>query len=383
MRIAVLAYNLIGAGGLSVGKNIVALLPKIAPNWELLMLVPKGRMYNLHENMSNVSVLEIPRTGLIKRLIFEKITLPNIVKSYHLDVVLCLGNIGLHHPPCKQAILIHQPQLVYPSKNYGMVPPLDRAKMWSIKRWVKKSLRHTDLIFCQTPVMRDRFSKVFSYPTEHIKIMPNAVSEFAKTEYSPENIPDVFKNNNNFKFFFLTRYYPHKNLEVLINLFRDHQDTLRDVQCIITISPDCANAQRLLSQIQKYNLQKHIVNVGPLKQTELAAYFHNSDAMLFPTLLESFSGTYLEAMHFGLPILTSDLDFAHYICDDAAIYFNPWNPNDIAEKITRIKNNALCRNKLVTKGQKRIGSFFKSWESIVTDIVHELEVLAKGNIAEK
>jgi glycosyltransferase involved in cell wall biosynthesis len=375
MRIVVLAYNLIGAGALSVGKNIVDQLPKIAPNWELLMLVPEGRMYNLHENLSNVSVLEIPRTGLIKRLIFEKITLPKIVKSYHPDVVLCLGNIGLHHPPCKQAILIHQSQIVYSSDHYGPIPLMDCVKMWLIKRWVKKSLRHTDLIFCQTPVVRDRFSKVFSYPTEHIKIMPNAVSEFAKTEYSPENIPDVFKNNNNFKLFFLTRYYPHKNLEVLIDMFRNHQDKLRDVQCIITISPDCANAQRFLSQIQKYNLQKYIVNVGPLKQEELAAYFHNSDALLFPTLLESFSGTYLEAMHFGLPILTGDLDFARYICGDAALYFNPWEPADIAEKILLLKNRPEVRSQLIERGKLRISTFFKSWDEIVSNVIVEMEKL--------
>jgi len=375
MQIAVLAYNLIGAGALSVGKNIIDQLPKLAPNWELLMLVPKGRMYNLHENLSNVSVLEIPRTGLFKRLIFEKITLPKIIKSYHPDVVLCLGNIGLQHPPCKQAILIHQSQIVYSSDHYGPIPLMDCVKMWLIKRWVKKSLRHTDLIFCQTPVVRDRFSKVFSYPTEHIKIMPNAVSEFAKTEYSPENIPDVFKNNNNFKLFFLTRYYPHKNLEVLIDMFRNHQDKLRDVQCIITISPDCANAQRFLSQIQKYNLQKYIVNVGPLKQEELAAYFHNSDALLFPTLLESFSGTYLEAMHFGLPILTGDLDFARYICGDAALYFNPWEPADIAEKILLLKNRPEVRSQLIERGKLRISTFFKSWDEIVSNVIVEMEKL--------
>ncbi len=45
------------------------------------------------------------------------------------------------------------------------------------------------------------------------------------------------------------------------------------------------------------------------KQKELAGYFCNSNALLLPALLESFSATYLEAMYFGLPILTSNLDF--------------------------------------------------------------------------
>ena len=115
--------------------------------------------------------------------------------------------------------------------------------------------------------------------------------------------------------------------------------------------------------------------MGPLKEGELAGYFLNADALFFPSLLESFSATYLEAMHFGLPILTSDLDFARYICGDAALYFNPWNPSDIIEKICILRDNNNLRKKLVDEGRQRISSFFKSWEEIIADLISDLESL--------
>jgi glycosyltransferase involved in cell wall biosynthesis len=376
MRIAVLAYNLVSAGGLSVGKNVTAMLSKLAPHHTKLMLIPKGLGYGEYEKYGNVKVFEIPRMGFIKRGLFEMFRLPKLVNDFRPDVVLCLGNIGMRKPTCKQVILFHQSQLIYPPKHYGKTFLRERCKMWLIKRWVQNSLKHTDLVFCQTPVTRERFSRTFKYPIDKIKIMPNAVSEFAKMDKQQAEMPELLKGGRYFNLFYLTKFYSHKTPEILIDVFKNNGDKLTDVRCIITVSPEQhPNASKFLDNVRKYNLEKHIVNVGPLRQDELASYFYNCDALLFPTLIESFSGTYLEAMHFGLPILTSDLDFARYICDNAALYFDPWNPRDIAEKILLLKNNPDIRSQLLEAGKSRITTFYKSWDEIVSDVVEELERL--------
>lgn len=84
--------------------------------------------------------------------------------------------------------------------------------------------------------------------------------------------------------------------------------------------------------IKSRGLEDSIINVGPLSQQDLGAFYKHCDALVMSTRLESF-GTYLEAMHFGMPILTSDLDFAHEVCGDAALYFNPWNAESIRDAI--------------------------------------------------
>ena len=52
-----------------------------------------------------------------------------------------------------------------------------------------------------------------------------------------------------------------------------------------------------------------------------------------PTLVESFGLIYLEALMFRLPILTSDRDFAHWMCRDLALYFDPMDPVSIVNTI--------------------------------------------------
>ena len=81
--------------------------------------------------------------------------------------------------------------------------------------------------------------------------------------------------------------------------------------------------------IESQGLTDRILNLGPVDLEDLPNVYRASDALFLPTLLESFSGTYLEAMHYGLPILTTDLDFARNICRDAALYFDPENLDGI------------------------------------------------------
>ena len=113
-------------------------------------------------------------------------------------------------------------------------------------------------------------------------------------------------------------------------------------------------------------------------QSQLAAYYEHTDALLLPTLLESYSGTYNEAMRFHRPVLTSDLDFAHAVCGDAAVYFDPWNPADIASAIVRLKNDADLRRRLVAAGDQQKERASKSWDEIAASVMNELAALTKS-----
>ena len=123
------------------------------------------------------------------------------------------------------------------------------------------------------------------------------------------------------------------------------------------------------------DLPDHVLNVGPVCQSLLGAYYRGCDALFLPTLLESFTGTYVEAMYFGVPILTSDLDFARHVCGDAAIYFNPWDPGSIKDAILRLRSDSDLRRELVNRGRERLRAEFKSWDEIAADAIGALESL--------
>ena len=114
-----------------------------------------------------------------------------------------------------------------------------------------------------------------------------------------------------------------------------------------------ANQQRLqlfLQRVRTELLDDIIETIGHVPAEKINSVCGEHDGMLLPTLLESFSGTYAEAMHNGLPIFTSNLDFAKGICKDSTFYFNPLDTDDILDAITNAWSNpSLIEEKLQGK----------------------------------
>ena len=62
-------------------------------------------------------------------------------------------------------------------------------------------------------------------------------------------------------------------------------------------------------------------------------------------------------MRMEVPILTSDIGFARGLCADAAEYFNPIDPQDIANKIHELSMDKSRIFTLVENGKRRLRSF--------------------------
>lgn len=376
LRIAVLAHNLRAAGGLSVGKNVIASLAQVADEHEYLLFLPKGVAYEAIEKPNRAICEYFSRKyGALGQMWFERVTMPRLIREFRADVVWGLGNFGLKRPGGKQAILIHKPHYIYGREfqrqelwRYSLQNELGRQRL-------RRSLPLTQLVFCQTRTACDRFRQTYGY-TGRTALMPNAVSKLSLAGDATQR-PVVFDQlGGRFVLLCLTKYYAHKNLEVLTDLFLQHGAALDDVAILLTIdASQHPRAGRLIARLDDPRLRGRLINVGPIDQSELAGYYSHCDGLILPTLLESFSGTYLEAMQFRRPILTSDLDFARDVCGPAAMYFDPGNPASIRDAILALKASTQTREALIAAGTTRMQSFFRNWDTIVADAVKELQSL--------
>jgi len=97
-----------------------------------------------------------------------------------------------------------------------------------------------------------------------------------------------------------------------------------------------------------------------------------------PTTLETLCLPFLEAMAMGTPILAPDLDFARYVCGDAAIFYDPWEIESIFCSILLMRENASLRKELVEKGKIELGNrgkFAENWEETAADLMRNLRLL--------
>ena len=122
--------------------------------------------------------------------------------------------------------------------------------------------------------------------------------------------------------------YPHKNLSILKEVSKKLKEESIDFKIHLTIDEK--------SYKNGFSRDPVFINHGKLSLNSLAKLYQKGHLLLFPTLLECFSATYLEASYFKIPILTSDLPFAHTICEKNVKYFNPLDPSSIVNEITEL-----------------------------------------------
>ena len=81
---------------------------------------------------------------------------------------------------------------------------------------------------------------------------------------------------------------------------------------------------------------------------------------MYPSTCENCPNILIEAMACGAPILSSNIEPMPEICQDAAVYFDPFKPQDISEKIKKVLfDNNLIQN-LKQLSLKRANCF--SWD---------------------
>jgi glycosyltransferase involved in cell wall biosynthesis len=99
---------------------------------------------------------------------------------------------------------------------------------------------------------------------------------------------------------------------------------------------------------------EHLVFTGRVDDEELSALYKGAYAFTSASLHEGFGLPGVEALAFGLPLLVSNTPVFNEIYDNAAIYFNPLDPDDIAEKM-----NLLVRDEQFYR-QLQGKSFYRS-----------------------
>lgn len=216
---------------------------------------------------------------------------------------------------------------------------------WKVKRKAHLFFyNRLDAIFVQTDDVKDRLSRVLSTSAPIYKVSNTVNSCFLSNEKMKDKLPA--KEAGEVRLLTVSSYYPHKNLDIIKPVVRLLEEKgLKSFRFVLTLPRE--KFDLLFSE-----MGDSVINVGPVRIDECPSLYQECDFMFLPTLLECFSASYAEAMAMRKPILTSDMSFAHTVCQDAAIYFDPLDPKDIAEKIIALQNDGEKQEQLKNRGEE-------------------------------
>lgn len=150
--------------------------------------------------------------------------------------------------------------------------------------------------------------------------------------------------------------YPHKNLERLIDAFAVFRGRRPNWRLVLVGTEDYFYA-RLKREVAERKLGDGVTFFGHATDEELAALYDSASFYVFPSLCEGFGLPPLEAMCHGLPVASSKASCMPEILGDAAAYFDPEDPADIARAMDALAGDESLRTALATKGRQRATTF--------------------------
>ncbi len=172
--------------------------------------------------------------------------------------------------------------------------------------------------------------------------------------------------------------------KMLVDYNQNRSVKLKEVPSLVVSGKLLPQLAPLVTDVEvlakSLKLKKEVKLLGFVPQEDLPALYHNASMFVYPSFYEGFGLPVLEALSQGIPTLTSKKSSLPEVGNDAVLYANPDDVEDIALTMRNILLNDSLRKALQERGLGRSQKF--SWDSFVDrflNIVREKEKsLKKG-----
>lgn len=301
----------------------------------------------------------------------EQIVLPRIIDSLQLDLIhFPHWNVPLFLKTpfivtIHDLILLEEPRSARATRLHPLIYWLKYA---GFKRVLAHAVRASKKIIAVSQTTKSSILKHFPDINEDkiVVIYEGTTTLEKSTTQRLNDFPYILYVGNT---------YPHKNLEKLLLAFDLLHIKNKDIHLIFA-GRDDVFSRSLEKQAKQISAASFVHFIRDPDDNALAQLYTNALAYVFPSRVEGFGLPPLEAMSMGVPVACSNIPALREILSDAPVYFNPNDPNDIADKIASILNEPQERLEQIKKGKEQAKLY--SFEKMTDQIVHLYESCAKS-----
>lgn len=290
----------------------------------------------------------------------EQLKMPGVLNKENLDLI--------HFPYISVPFFYNKPFVVtihdlipyhFSTGKASALPlPIYGLKLAAYKLIVSNAARKAQKIIVPSNETKKEIIVHLKIPEEKITITYEGIDEkLSDVQYT--GIPVVKPY-----FLYVGNFYPHKNLETLISAFSrmvSNNNRINSIKLVL-VGPEDYFYKRLKERAKKLGVLGSVIFIAGVDDQKLANLYKNALAFVTPSLMEGFGLPGLEAMANGCLVLASDIPVHKEIYKDFAIYFDPYDVEDIKNKIEQVvlnDSNHFRRN--VQRGFERAKEF--SWKN--------------------
>lgn len=233
---------------------------------------------------------------------------------------------------------------------YEKIGAINALKSKLRRLWNFTGLRCSQYFWIELDIAREGLKRGVGTDDAHIRTIGNTCAQVFHE--APKSAADF--SEKEIRLLAMGNPYVHKHFEIIPEVLAALKKRCPERKFVFTLTaPEAGNEwKNIRTRAEALGVGDCARTVGKVALAACPKLYADSHIVFMPTLLETFSATYPEAMAMQRPIVTTDLDFAHSICGNAAVYYSPLSAEDAAEKILRVIEDAGLQQQLISEGAK-------------------------------
>jgi glycosyltransferase involved in cell wall biosynthesis len=348
--------TLVVGGALQVAYSFIDQMLRAgdAGDWNLVLSVPVYEQVKdlLNHSGCRVEIMEhSPARDLSARKCLKKIE-----AEIRPDVVFTLFGPAYVRFRAPHLCGVANPWVTHPnSLAYNKLRR--EVQLYHLFGWVYRGYwcRKADAWVVEALVAKRGMVKLLHLPPHRIFVVPNNCGrQYLTGERSPR-LPD---SGETVRILTFCAYYPHKDLIMIPLVARELAGARPEVsfRFVLTLPHESAALVAIMETASKLGVAGNIENMGPVPVAAGPSLYRSCHISFLPSLLETFSANYPEAMAMKRPLVTTDLDFARDVCGPAAVYFRPTDPRSAAGAILSLIDDRDLWLKVLREGDRVLAS---------------------------
>ncbi|MBI3335070.1 MAG: glycosyltransferase family 4 protein [Candidatus Portnoybacteria bacterium] len=236
----------------------------------------------------------------------------------------------------------------------------------------KRAIRKAKKIIAVSDRTKRDIAKFYGVPQRNIEVIYHGFSlpqdvliKEVKSEINAFSLPtrEPF-------FLYVGRIELKKNIMRLIDAFEIACQKLNNSFSLVLAGPPGFGFNRIKKRIRASRAKKQIFLLGYIDSAIKHELYQHAFAFILVSLYEGFGLPILEAQSFGVPVIASGTSSLPEVLGQSALFANPQEPEEIAEKMYDIVKQPKMRRYLIKKGYENLTRF--SWEKCAKETLDVL-----------
>ncbi|MFA4971003.1 MAG: glycosyltransferase family 1 protein [bacterium] len=377
MRVVINALSARYGGGKTYLWNLLEHVEERS-DWQILVLAEPALVLPEKKNIQRLP--QHPETtNPFYRSVWERCHIPRLLNEQRADIYFCPGGVlNVKVPSACRSVVMFRNMLPFDRETrsrYGF--GYMKVRNLLLEGVLLNSMRNADLLICVSEYARGLIEKRLGDRKGAMVTISHGVADDFRGPQVQQVVRPAWIPKEEYLLYvsFLELY--KNQLEVIRGYSILRQIRRTSEKLVLVGHSETPYGRKVRREIRRRGLEKDVLLMGTVAYEELPKLYQHAKINLFASSCENCPNIMLEAMASGRPLLASKLDTMREFGGDAAVYFNPHDPEDIAQRIASVIDDETLLRKLSEMVGQRAERY--TWKSTAALTVSAISQLAAGH----